>query len=64
MQKNIYELELFEIHTIHFDQTIDETMKRVPGGWIYLYRTSNDGIEKATSEFIPFNNEFQETKSK
>ena len=53
--KTIYELGLFEEYILHHNDSVEVSMKRVPGGWLYLY--TNPVTSLAT--FIPFNNEFQ-----
>ena len=53
--KNIYELELFEESVLHQNDAVWESVKRVPGGWLYHYTNT----KTTTSCFIPFNNEFQ-----
>ena len=50
--KNIYQLKLHE--TLVIESMYNQTVERVPGGWIY-YRIS----EKSQSAvFVPFNSEF------
>ena len=48
---NIYQMKLHE--------TLDDlglySILRVPGGWIYLDKSSNISV------FVPFNNEFMDT---
>jgi len=52
-EKTIYELELHEELRIVPDLYII----RVPGGWIYC--TTNDNLNFASSTFVPYNNEFE-----
>jgi hypothetical protein len=50
MKKTIYELELFEAVKIsNKNNNVDEYIKRVPGGWLYIIDDSNCVVS-----FIPY----------
>lgn len=50
--KYIYKLKLHETFTIEGGALV----KRVPGGWIYIF-------DSRRSVFVPFNNEFAKEKT-
>lgn len=56
MEKDIYKLDLFEEKILCNNQVVTEVIKRVPGGWIYIYVNH----ESTTSSFIPYSQEFKE----
>jgi hypothetical protein len=57
---DLYEMELHD--KISLD-TYDVIL-RVPGGWIYQFYTEReDGGWNPTSQFVPFDNEFQEEET-
>jgi len=54
--ENIYEMKLHQ--TLRLD--IYTEVLRVAGGWIYtIYSSNEEAINKPTSVFVGFNNEFQ-----
>jgi len=53
--KTIYELELFEEKVLYSNDAMWESLKRVPGGWLYLYKNNNS----STCAFIPYDHEFK-----
>lgn len=55
MSKSIYNLELFEEKVIFSGYSEQGTIRRVPGGWIYIQWNDKGTI----SCFIPFNTEFK-----
>ena len=57
MQSKGYELELLEELILFNNNVATESLKRVPGGWIYVL-SNPVGL---TSAFIPFDNEFMIT---
>ena len=48
----IYELDLFEVHSIDDESFVE----RVPGGWLYFYK---QGGRYNPPVFIPYNDEFR-----
>ena len=65
-EEDIYKLKLNE-HLLLNDNT---SVIRVPGGWIYkhyqiIYNDSNPSGKRIpiSSNFVPFNDEFQSTKN-
>lgn len=56
--KKLYELKLHETYTTFFGICV----MRIPGGWLYdCWDFNSDNYKQGT--FIPFDNEFQLTKS-
>tara|TARA_B100000378_G_C17772881_1_gene317323 strand:- start:222 stop:386 length:165 start_codon:yes stop_codon:yes gene_type:complete len=53
MADSIYDLNLHEGMTIHNNGRISVEVLKVPGGWIYHYKTQN-GI---SGTFVPYNDE-------
>ena len=50
---NIYEMNLHEkIFSYPYE------IKRVPGGWLYLYFPDTDSRSNSAPVFVPFDNEF------
>ena len=60
MSKNIYDLDLLEEFVIENNSNYYESIKRVPGGWVWIYKDSRGN----TSQFIPYNEEFKEKRTK
>ena len=57
MSEKVYELKLHE--EIEVTEMVD--VRRVPGGWIYLFYSGDDNLSPV---FVPFNNEFMEARNK
>ena len=57
MWDKCYEMKLGETKENIASKNSVEKLKRVPGGWIYIYAD----MEGTTSVFVPFNNEFMRT---
>lgn len=56
----IYKLKLHESVIVFNEKGHQITALRVPGGWLYQYRTDTR-YEVDYAVFVPFNNEFQKS---
>jgi hypothetical protein len=57
---NIYDLKLHEVAIVTNNEWLNQTVQRVPGGWLYRTDTLDYNGYKGSSveTFVPFDNAF------